>query len=205
MTDDLRSPAEPWPTVVSVSELSNSFLGGLIEICLVTADHQRTMEGLVRLGIGPWRIYTFDSRTVTDRTYRGVAADWAIKVCFADVGDLAVEIMQPLHGPSIFQEHLDRHGEGIHHVAFDVAGRPWADRLRAFAERGFRVSQSGRFVDQNAFAFFDTEEATGTTFETYDIPTGFVWPEPEAWFPAPPPDGQKPAVREQGAAAIPPQ
>lgn len=64
-----------FPSVVSATELSNSFLGGLIEICLVTRDHQRTMEGLVRLGIGPWRVYTFDSRTVTERRYQGRDAE----------------------------------------------------------------------------------------------------------------------------------
>lgn len=198
MSDDSQQPAQPWPTVVSSTDLSNSFLGELIEICIVTSDHQRTMEGLVRLGIGPWRIYTFDSNTVSERTYHGVEADWAIKVCFADVRDLAFEIMQPLYGPSIFQEHLDRHGEGIHHVAFDVGGRPWQERLTEFAQRGFAVSQSGRFVDQNQFAFFETEAATSTTFESYDIPAGFVWPDPEAWFPAPPPQGHQPPVRVQG-------
>ncbi|GAA4990449.1 hypothetical protein GCM10023257_33470 [Streptomyces hyderabadensis] len=195
--DDTTAEAH-WPSVVSATELSNSFLGNLIEVCFVTRDHQRTMEGLVRLGIGPWRVYTFDSRTVTRRTYRGAEADYAIKVCFADVGDLAVEIMQPLYGPSIFQQYLDEHGEGIQHIAFDVKGRPWEERIADFAGRGFAMSQSGRFMDQNAFAFFDTEQATGTTFETYDIPDGFVWPEPEAWFPAPPPDGRQPPVRVQG-------
>ena len=198
MSPDITAPEPGWPTVVSATELSNSFLGKLIEICIVTADHQRTMEGLVRLGIGPWRIYTFDARTVSERTYHGEEADWAIKVCFADVGDLALEIMQPLHGPSIFQEHLDRHGEGVHHIAFDLGGKPWQDRVAEFAARGFQPAQSGRFVGKNVFAYFDTEEATGTTFETYDIPDGFVWPEPEAWFPAPPPEGELPPVRVQG-------
>lgn len=191
-----EAPAS-WPTVVSATELSNSFLGGLLEICFVTRDHRRTMEGLVRLGIGPWRVYTFDSRTVTDRTYRGQEADYAIKVCFADVGDLAVEIMQPLYGPSIFQEYLDTHGEGIQHIAFDVEQRAWSDRLAEFEGRGFPLVQSGRFMDANAFAFFDTEASTGTTFETYSIPHDFEWPEPEEWFPAPPPAGEQPPVRAQ--------
>ena len=187
--DDAAAPGpEPWPAVVSATELSNSFLGGLIEVCLVTADHRRTMEGLVRLGIGPWRVYTFDSRTVAERTYRGAPADFGIRVCFADAGGTAMEIMEPLYGPSIFQEHLDRHGEGIHHIAFDVGDRPWNDRLADFAHRGFPMIQSGRFNRANAFAFFDTEAATGTTFETYDIPPGYVWPEPDEWFPGPPPE-----------------
>src|SRR6185312_6959251 len=123
------------PTVLSATTLSNGFLGKLIEICFVTADHRRTMEGLVRLGIGPWRVYTFDSATVTGRTYRGEDADYAIKVCFADVGDLAVEIMQPLYGPSIFQEFLDTRGEGIQHVAFDCDEVPWAQRAGEFERR----------------------------------------------------------------------
>jgi methylmalonyl-CoA/ethylmalonyl-CoA epimerase len=185
------------PSVVSATELSNSFLGSLLEICFVTADHRRTMQGLVRLGIGPWRVYTFDSTTVTDRSYRGAEVDYAIKVCFADVGDLAVEIMQPLYGPSIFQEFLDEHGEGIQHVAFDCQERPWDERTRDFADRGFPLVQAGRFMGLNAFGFFDTEAATGTTFETYSIPPGFVWPEPEEWYPAAPPGGQAPPVREQ--------
>jgi methylmalonyl-CoA/ethylmalonyl-CoA epimerase len=188
---------ESVPSVVSATKLSNTFLGNVIEICFVTADYRRTMEGLVRLGIGPWRVYTFDSTTVTDRTYHGADADYAIKVCFADVGDMAVEIMQPLYGPTIFQEFLDKHGEGIQHIAFDCQEKPWTARMDEFAERGFPLVQAGRFMDLNAFAFFDTEAATGTTFETYSIPAGFVWPEPEQWYPGPPPVGQVPPVREQ--------
>ena len=186
------------PRVLSATQMSNSFLGNLIEVCWVTSDHRRTMEGLVKLGLGPWRVYTFDSSTVTQRTYAGREADFGIKVCFADAGDTALEIMQPLWGPSIFQEFLDTRGEGIHHLAFDAEGRPWPERLATFEQRGFPLAQSGRFMDANAFAFFDTEAITGTTFETYDIPPGFKWPEPEEWFPGPPPEGERPPVRVQG-------
>jgi methylmalonyl-CoA/ethylmalonyl-CoA epimerase len=175
------------PDVLSKTELSNSFLGSLTEICFVTRDHRRTMQGLVQLGIGPWRVYTFDSSTVTDGTYHQQPADYGIKVCFATVGGLALEIMEPLYGPSIFQEHLDRQGEGVQHLAFDCQQLPWAERQAAFLDHGFGEVQSGNFAGSNRFAFFDTLEATGTTFETYDIPGAFVWPEPDEWYPAAPP------------------
>jgi hypothetical protein len=45
--------------VFSTSQLSNHFLGDVIEICIVTCNYQQTMEGLIKLGIGPWRVYTF--------------------------------------------------------------------------------------------------------------------------------------------------
>lgn len=176
---------------MSEPELGHSFLGNLIEVCIVTGDHQRTMEGMVRLGIGPWRVYTFDAATVAERTYHGESADYAIKVCFAEAANVTWEIMQPLRGPTIFQEYLDEHGEGIHHVAFDCGGRSWEERLASFAERGFAPVQSGRFAGQNSFVFFDTEGATSTTFETYSFGEQFCWPEPEAWFPAPPPRSEE--------------
>jgi len=176
-----------WPKVLSETRLSNSFLGKLIEVCIVTADHQRTMEGLVKLGIGPWKVYTFDSATVTEMSHHGKPADYAIKVCFAEMDNITFEIMQPLRGPTIFDEFLQTHGEGIHHIAFDCEARPWHDRLAGFANRGFELIQSGRFADRNPFAFFDTTGATTTTFETYLFGESFSWPEPEEWFPAPPP------------------
>lgn len=191
------STSDPLPMVLSASTMSNTFLGDLIEVCFATEDCSRTMQGMVRLGIGPWRVYTFDGSTVAGREYGGEPADWALKVAFADVGDIAFEIMQPLYGPSIIREFLDSHGEGVHHLAFDCGEAAWDSRAEEFARRGFRCSQAGRFMDSNAFAFFDTEEATTTTFETYTIPEGFVWPEPDEWFPGPPPAGEAPVVREQ--------
>jgi methylmalonyl-CoA/ethylmalonyl-CoA epimerase len=176
-----------WPEVVSESRLSNSLLGNLIEICVVTEDHRRVMEGMVRLGIGPWRVHTFDSSAVTERTYRGEPAEYVLKVCFAEADNVVWEIMEPIDGPTILQDFLEQHGEGIHHVAFDCGGAAWQSRLAAFAARGFQLTQSGRFAGENAFAFFGTESATGTTFETYLILDGFVWPEPEEWFPGAPP------------------
>ncbi len=98
--------------------------------------------------------------------------------------------MQPLAGRTIMREFLDTHGEGIHHVAFDCDGAPWDQRLATFAPRGFEPTQSGRWLDQNSFSFFDTEAATTTCFETYHFPDGFEFPDPEEWYPEPPPQPQ---------------
>ncbi len=178
---------EDLPEVLDEFRMSNSFLGKIVEVCLVTEDHQRTMEGLVRLGIGPFRVFTFSPETVTEQTYRGDASPFSLTVCFATNDDLTFEIMQPVSGRSVMREFLDKHGEGIHHIAFDCNGMPWDQRLKLFTDRGFAQTQSGRWRDQNAFSFFDTEAATTTCFETYHFPDDFVFPEPDRWYPAPPP------------------
>ncbi len=57
------------PKVTSEVTLDTSFLGNTIQVCVVTRDYQRTMEGLVKAGIGPWRVYTFGPDTVTELTF----------------------------------------------------------------------------------------------------------------------------------------
>lgn len=187
--------ADNWsqPEVRSEFALGNAFLGKIVEVCIVTEDCYRTMAGLVRLGIGPFRVYTFDAETVTAPTYRGAASQFSLKVCFAINNGLTWEIMQPVGGRTIMREFLDAHGEGIHHLAFDCEGAPWEQRLAAFGERGFSPIQSGRWVDQNSFCFFDTEAATTTCFETYHFPDGFVYPDPDEWYPSAPHGATAPA------------
>jgi len=175
------------PSVIDEFTLSNSFLGNIVEVCFVTRDHQRTMEGLVRLGVGPFRVYTFTPDSVDDQTYQEQVSPFGLKVCFATNGNLTYEVMEPLSGRTVMQDFLDAHGEGIHHVAFDCNGSPWEERVTFFADRGFSQTQSGSWLGQNSFAFFGTEAATTTCFETYHFPDGFVYPPPERWYPGPPP------------------
>ena len=90
--------------------------------------------------------------------------------------------MQPLEGRTVLGDHLDRHGERVHHLAFDCGGASWEQRIQMFTGRGFPQTQSGRWL----VSFFGTEAATSTCFETYHFPDGFTWPEPERWYPGPP-------------------
>ncbi len=78
------------------------FLGNVVEIAIVTRDHKRTMAGLHRLGIGPWRVYTFSPENTQHQTYRGQPSQFALKVCFAQSGNMVWELMEPLWGPTIF-------------------------------------------------------------------------------------------------------
>ena len=188
------SPAEvlsKLPEVTSDETLSNTYLGNVEELAIVTADHRKTMEGLCRLGIGPWAIYTFSPENVTDQTYKGKPCEFALKVCFAKSGNMIWELMEPLWGPSIFADFLKEHGTALHHVAYDCNNAPWEERIKELESRGFQKVQSGSWEGRNSFAFFETTEATGSIFETYYFPDDWVYPEPEAWFPAPPPKGSK--------------
>ena len=160
------------------------FLGNVVEIAIVTRDRRRAMEGLWRLGIGPWQVYTFSPENTTNQTYRGQPSPFTLQVCFAQSGTLIWELIEPVSGSTIFAEFLDRHGEGIHHLAYDCHDIPFEQRIAEFAQRGFQVVQSGSWLGQNHFAFFETEAATTTCLETYAFPENWEYPEPEERYPA---------------------
>lgn len=164
--------------------LSKSFLGSPIEVAIVTRDYKRTIEGLGRLSIGPWQVHTFNPENTTNQTYYGKPSAFTMKVCFAQMGSMIWEIIEPVSGPTIFADFLELHGEGIHHVAYDCNNIPFEQRMAEFKRRGFQLVQSGSWMDKNHFAFFETEQATTTCFETYVFPDNWVYPEPEEWYPA---------------------
>ena len=121
-----------------------------------------------------------------DMRYRGEPAEFVIKVCFARSGNVIWELMQPVSGPTIFQEYLDRHGEGVQHIAFDCGDMTVQERIAEFEQRGFVPVQSGNWLGQNQFVFFGTQDAAGTVFETIHFPLDFEYPEPDRWYPAAP-------------------
>ncbi|CZT50275.1 uncharacterized protein RSE6_11226 [Rhynchosporium secalis] len=175
------------PTTESPPTLAPTFLGNVVEICIVTPDHIKTLNGLLKLGIGPFQIHRFTPANVTQQTFRGQPARFELIVCFATQGSMVWEIMQPVTGPSIMAEFLERKGEGIHHVAFDCNHVPPKQRREEFEKRGFEVVQSGVWRGKRGaceFTFFDTEEETTTCFESYHFSEDWEDPEDTVWYPA---------------------
>ena len=89
-----------------MADLPSPFLGAITEVCIVTPNHKKTMDGLLRLGIGPFQVFDFTPETVPERYFRGKVGDFELKVCFAKHGDLVFEIMQPVGGRSLMGEWL---------------------------------------------------------------------------------------------------
>lgn len=167
----------------SIPGTADPFLGKAVEIAIVTEDAFRTMAAMWKSGIGPWRVYTFDPGNMTDQTHRGEAAAFALRVCFAHMGDMIWELIQPLSGRTVFAEFLEQQSEGIHHIAFDCNGLPFDARVQGFADRGFALAQSGRWLGKVPFALFECRGATRTCISTFEFPVEWEYPQPDAWYP----------------------
>lgn len=155
------------------------------QIALVVRDLDATMRRYWEsLGVGPWRVYTYGAPLLRDMTYRGKAQEYRMRLALAPLGSQVIELIQPLSDHNIYVEHLDRKGEGLHHVGVFV---PSFDRAVADArQQGFSVLQSGRGfgrLGDGGFAYLDTEAALGVILELIEVPKERVPPESE--FPPP--------------------
>ena len=108
-----------------------------------------------QLGIGPWTGYRLAAPKLQEMRYHGEEVEFSLRHALAWQGELQFELVQPLSGPSIFVDHLDAHGEGLHHV-----GRYVPDHGAAVAQAlaaGFTPVQSARGFGaegDGAFAYF---------------------------------------------------
>ncbi len=160
-------------------------VGGIDQIAVVVRDLDRALERYQsRLGIGPWDVYTYGPQRLSRMTFRGRDQPYVMKLGLAFVGPTMYELIEPVTGPSIYHEFLERGGEGLHHFGYYVDD---IDReIEAMAARGYPLLQSGRGfgVDgDGAYAYFDTETDLGCIIEAIAMPRAM--PPPERIYPSP--------------------
>ena len=92
------------------------------QIAIVVADLEKAIEYYeLAIGLGPFRRVEKDFDPVF---YRGekISSKWLL--AFAAMGPTQYELIQPVSGPSLYSEFLERHGEGLHHLGFRIKDFP---------------------------------------------------------------------------------
>jgi methylmalonyl-CoA/ethylmalonyl-CoA epimerase len=137
--------------------------GSAMQVAMVVRDMDQAMKRHWDVfKIGPWDIYEFNASKVQNYRYRGKPATHSCLIAITWRGDTQLELMQPLTGYSIYDEHLERHGEGLHHIKLYYADCHKA--VADFARRGYPVIQSGR-IDEDEHYYLDTEKDYGYIIE----------------------------------------
>jgi 4-hydroxyphenylpyruvate dioxygenase-like putative hemolysin len=155
---------------------------GIKQIALVVHSVERTAARCWNdFGMGPWKFFTFDSSNATDMKVRGRRVDHAMRIALATIGDVELEIIEPLDDKSIYAEHLRTHGEGLHHILFDVGNYETA--AAHLLRNGCPEITSGTWHGYR-YAYFDTCHSLGCLTEIYSPPPeGTEPPPPERTYP----------------------
>ena len=114
-------------------------------------------------GLEPRRIET-PGYAKAKTTVNGQPSEATAKLAFFQMGQLTIELIQPDDKPSIWRDHLDKHGEGIHHIAFRVDDTKKTEQ--AFAGLGIKTGQQGLYADASGmYTYLDSGPHLGVMIE----------------------------------------
>lgn len=114
------------------------------------------------LGIDAPEVSIAGSHFSRPTRYRGESSDAKAKLAFLAMDNLQIELIQPLGGKSTWQEFLDKNGEGIHHIAFNVKNIDGVEKR--FEMQGMPTIQNGGW-DGGAYSYIDTSGDLGCILE----------------------------------------
>ena len=151
------------------SGVEKSPFSKVCQVGVIVKDVDKAVEYYQSLGIGPFES-SKTAHLVTDRKVYGKPADDVKnKARLAQMmGQLYLELVQPVSGESIQKEFLETKGEGINHLGFLVDD---IDKETAkLEEKGFKVISSTRYAGGGGIAYFDTDKVGGVIFELIQPP-----------------------------------
>ena len=130
------------------------------QIGIVVKDLDKTIDYYEKvLGLGP---FVRPEITFIEKFYDDTAADFEMEMAFCSLGPLEMELIQPVTPPTVYHDFLEKRGEGLHHLGFDV--KDMEERLRRYRKMGIKVMQMGR-TKVGGFAYLDTEGIGGVLIE----------------------------------------
>ena len=129
--------------------------GSPVQTAWVTHDLDATEKALTGLlGVKKWTRLP-DVHFAPDAcSYLGAPADFVAHISLSYLGDMQLELIEPVRGPNIYSDFLDGNGPGLHHICVE------ADTLENFdaalvsaAEQGATVPQQGVMPGGLRFAY----------------------------------------------------
>jgi len=159
---DIPGSLEGTPLEVSPEDPSGL---KLVQYAFAVKDLDAVSKYWAKLGFPAMDVTSVDPR---DYHYRGKPADFNMKLGWQRHGQVVYEWILSTKGPNVYLDHMDKHGEGVHHIAFNVDDMDKA--IARWNELGFLSSQSGAWGEKDKpgsgrFSYQDTQSIGGIDVE----------------------------------------
>lgn len=137
-------------------------LNGFIQIALVVSDIDRALDAWCTLFNVPRPAVRITPAVPNpNEAYRGQTACYGLKFAVIDCKDrgFVVELHEPDENPSTFREFLDRHGNGVHHIGFQV-GQARDSVINELETMGYVMRNIGMYTG-GSWTIVDGEDNLG--------------------------------------------
>jgi 4-hydroxyphenylpyruvate dioxygenase-like putative hemolysin len=119
-------------------------------IGIVVRDVEKTVKYFVeKVGI-PFSISTMEH----SGSLHGEPMHYKAKIAHGQVGSVTLELLETLEGKTIFEEFLNKHGEGIHHLSI-LSNELLDVEIEKWQRRGINPLQIDRLSPGEGTAYMD--------------------------------------------------
>ena len=114
------------------------------------------------LGLPMPDIIITDTVDKAQTEYNGKPTIARARLAFFHMGQLDVELIEPIDGPSTWKDQLDQHGDSLHHIAFVIKGMQ--EKVAYLDSKGIPLLQRGEYTG-GRYAYLDGVTQLGTVLE----------------------------------------
>lgn len=133
-------------------------IGIVVRDCAATAKQYADL-----LGVQAPSIMELAHEPISNTKYRGKPSRAYARGAFLDLGpQVQLEIIEPVGAPSTWQEFLDKHGPGVHHIAFLTKDMKGATAM--LEKKGMPLVQSGAWTG-GEYGYFESVPQLGVILE----------------------------------------
>ncbi|MFO7964844.1 MAG: VOC family protein [Desulfobacterales bacterium] len=139
------------------------------QIGIVVKDAENTAKNYWDVfGVGPWMLVDFKPPHLSGAALHGIdmvdGTDFHVRAALANLGDMQIELLEPVKGPSTYMEFFNQCGQGVHHVSFGET-EDHREVISIMQNHGFDIEMTGILGGAVRFTYLATQKALGTIFE----------------------------------------
>ena len=114
------------------------------------------------LGVPVPEIMITDDYERAQTEYDGKPSNARAKLAFFHLGQVDLELIEPVGEPSTWRDQLDAHGDSLHHIAFEIKGMP--EKIAYLEAKGLSLIQRGEYPG-GRYAYVDGNAQLGAILE----------------------------------------
>ena len=145
--------------------MSNQTLGTttVTQIGIIVRDIETKAQAWADVsGLPVPEIEITDTVELTHAEYRGGSTPARAKLAFFHLGQVDLELIEPVDSPSTWKDQLDQHGDSLHHLAFVIKGMK--ETVAYLDAKGIPLVQRGEYTG-GRYAYVDGTAQLGAILE----------------------------------------
>lgn len=135
----------------------------VVQVGIIVRDIESKVKAWSEiLGLPMPKIVETDDWEKAQTEYKGEPTTARAKLAFFKMGNLDIELIEPIHEPSTWNDQAQQSGDSLHHIAFRIKGMK--DKIAYLDSQGVPLVQRGEYTG-GRYAYMDGVEKLGAILE----------------------------------------